>query len=261
MATRILLHAKLRQNTSYRQAPLIYCTSRGNHSRLKAMANISNNSLSISPLDCSYPPQAEDPNTHTVARRRCWLLCCVDLGNGHHFTHSTHCALNFTHKSSPSSPINTRNPRVNDILYASNSGHDSVILSQKSNNHPIGHAMTWIRHRMHSRSRSNRGCSTRPTTQPTPDSKTPVCSPSFRQFRGHLSENYLHTRSGRGRAHIHGACRVNATTQMTIPPVLPHPSYHTTQFRFQSMMNQLAILATITVALSEELNQQEPQMA
>jgi len=185
----------------------------------------------------------------------------VDLGNGHHFTHSTHCSLNFTQNSYASSPINTKNPRANDTLYASNSGHNFAIPAQNFNSHPAGHAMTRIRHRMRSRRRNSQGYSTRPTTQPTPDSEAPVSFPSSGKFRGHLSDNYLHTRSGRGQAQIHGARRVNAATQTTGPPDFPHPFYHTTQFRFQSMMNQPAIHATIIVPFSEELNQRETQIS
>ena len=40
------------------------------------------------------PPQVGNPCSRTATRSRCWLLCCVDLGNGHHYSHSRLCPLN-----------------------------------------------------------------------------------------------------------------------------------------------------------------------
>lgn len=40
---------------------------------------------------CACPPQAAEPTERTSTGRRCWIVCCLDSGNGYHHSQTILC--------------------------------------------------------------------------------------------------------------------------------------------------------------------------
>jgi len=98
-----------RQAFASRSVSLIHYADRDLPSKLKIMAS-SPQQTSILPLNCSCHPVAAELSSCTTTGRRCRLLYCVDLGNGHHFSQSIHNTLQFD-ASAPAS-VPDLNPSV-----------------------------------------------------------------------------------------------------------------------------------------------------
>lgn len=245
MATRVPSQANLWQFHGDLQAPLIWCSSREICNEHKDMASTDHNSFFPPLINCSCPSQAAEPSYRTVTRRHCWLLSCVDVGNGYHFSQTTHCKLK-----------QAQNPFVfpqNNHTSSSNSSASPSVSSE------INLVMAHIQRCMRSRRGGSRGGSIRPPATPNLESASPSPSPSNTHSHGTFFSKYPDTRNGRGRSQLQGDCRTNATVHTANFPLPPHPSPHMTQFRFHSSLPRPVITATVAITFTEEIEPQEAQ--
>lgn len=177
-------------------------------------------------LHCNCPPQAAEPCSHTVTGGSCWLVSCVDFGNGYHYSHCRLCNLT----SAQPSPIP---PLLN-----------SSAISPSEN---LARHSVMVRHHMRSRKGGTRGGCARPQAMPSPEPAAPSPSPKLSYPHSSVLGKYPNTRSGRGGAQFPGGGRNTANF-----PLPPHPAPHSTQFRFCSNLNRPVITATITIVFTEE---------
>lgn len=142
-----------------------------------------------------FPLQARNPCSRTVTGRRCWLLCCIDFGNGYHYSHSRHCPLNLVQE-----------PFVHSRL------------SFQASNSPelLSRHIAMVRHRTRSRRGGNRGGNARsqvaqsseppppPAPPPPPQANSPPPSSPYR--------HYPHTCSRRGCAQAWLSTKISGFT-------------------------------------------------
>lgn len=240
MATRVPFQSNLWKITIDLQATLLWCSCQEIYSTHKAMAS-SNHNTSFPPLiNYSCPPQAAELSSHTITGRCCWLLCCVDLGNGYHFSQMTHSELNCA-----------QNPYV---FLLNNHSIPRNPSASPINNFDINTVMARTRHRVHSRRGGSRGGRIHPHATPRLELASPSSSPSINHSHGTFSGRHPATHSGRVHSQAHGSRRGNAATQTANLPLPPHPFQHMFQFRFHASLPQPIVIATITITFSEEIN-------
>lgn len=219
----------------------------------------------IQPLSFSYHPSAAEPSLHTTMGICCRLLCCVDLGNGHHFSQSFLCHLRFevfTPSSSLdlNSPAPHNTPSVALCLPPDLTIHRLLQLSRRR--------IMRQHHRMRCRRGGSRGNATRPSSLPPSVSTSPFASPPLSPSNYLFLGQYLDTRSGQGRMgtnevrHLGGLAQHTSTTA----------SSQQAQFQFRYSMDRLLIIATVTIdfreftdscfepKLSPEINQDPPKL-
>lgn len=180
-------------------------------------------------LNSTFPPQAAEPCSRIVTGSRCWLLSCVDVGNGYHFSQT----INF------------------NLIPAQNSS--ALPLNNHSSDTPSNSSVTImmrIRHHMRSRRGVGRGRSIHPPAMPSPESSSPSSSPVLSHLHSSFSGRYPDTRNGRGWAQLQGVRRMDAAVHTTNFPLPPHPAPHTTQFLF----HRLVITTTVTITFFEEID-------
>ena len=102
ITTCISSHASLKGIHGALQVTLNGCSGQYFTIMLIAMASTDHNSIPSPMLHSICPPQAAEPCSCIVMGSRCWILNCVDLGNGYHFSHTRLCNLtlaqtSFTH--------------------------------------------------------------------------------------------------------------------------------------------------------------------
>lgn len=144
-----------------------------------AMASTDHNAAPPPLLHSICPPQAVEPCSRTITESRCWLLSCVDLGDGYHFSHTRLCNLTPTQTSF-----------AHPLL-----SHSAIFLIDSS---ALNTSMAHIRHQMHSRRGGCRGGGIRPPATPSLDSASPSPSPNIPNPYGSFSGWYLDTHSGQG---------------------------------------------------------------
>lgn len=195
------------------------------------------NSSPLAPL--CLPPQAAEPCSCTITGSRCWLLSCIDLGNGFHYSHSSLCNLDQAQTSSVHSLCR----------YSTNPSAANLALNP---------AMARIQHRMRSRRGGTRGGIIRPPTSPSSDSDSPDSSADNANPHSSFYGHYPDTRSGRGRARLQGIGWRDAAVHTADFPLPPHPAPHTTQFCFRNTLTRPVITATVTISFSKEIDLQTP---
>lgn len=99
MATCIVPHANLQCIQATLQEPLIMSEGQDTSTTFIAMEPTVHHTILPPLLHCVFPPQAAKPCSRTVIGIRCWLLSCLDLGNGFQYSHSSLCKLNQVHTS------------------------------------------------------------------------------------------------------------------------------------------------------------------
>jgi len=114
-----------------------------------------------------------------------------------------------------------------------------------------------VRHRMRNRRSGTRGGSSRFFALHSHHSAS-AASSAENPCQFSAVDHYPNTRSGRGRACLHCSRCDEAAMHITTFPLPPHHIPHTTQFRFQSSMNSLVFIATVSICISEEPEPQTP---
>lgn len=132
MATCVVPHANLRRIQTNLQEPLIVSEGRGTSTTFIVMEPAEHHTILPPLLHCACPPQAAIPRSHTATGSRCWLLSCLDLDNGFHYSHSSLCNLS----QDQTSPVHS--------LHRNSTNPSATNLS-------LNPAMARIRHRMRSR--------------------------------------------------------------------------------------------------------------
>jgi len=165
-------------------------------------------------------------------------MSCVDLGNGHHYSHSRLCNLT----STQTSPVH---PLLNSLAITS------------TENSAWHSTMARIHHRMRSRRGGSWGGSIRPPETPSHDSVSPSPSPKIPYPHSSVSGRYPDTCSGWGRAQLPRVCRRDVIVHKANFPLPPHPAPQSTQFFFCISLNRPVISATITIVFSDETEPQD----
>lgn len=158
------------------------------------------------------PLHAGESTERTSIGRRCWLVSCIDLGNGFHHSHTN--LYNSAHDLQPS------------VIFAQSSFVNSSSTPPASLPVPIS---TMVHHHMRNRRGGTQGGSSHSPALHSHDSASPTSSaenPHQRNFVG----QYLDTRSGGGRASLHSSRREAAALHTATFPLPLHPVPHTTQF-------------------------------
>lgn len=158
-----------------------------------------------------YPPQAGNPCSRTVTGSCCWLLCCIDLGNRHHYSHSRHCPLN-----------PAQSPSVHNLF-----SFPAFYPAEFHSNH-----IDMVCHRMRSRKGGTCGGSARPqaaqssvpASPPPPHENSPPPNSPHR--------HYPQTRSGRGHMQASMAEHRDFRLYTAISPLHPSSVPFSTQFKF-----------------------------
>jgi len=181
-----------------------------------------------------------EPNECTNIGHRCWLVSCINLGNGFHHSHTNLC--NSSHNLQP----------------CITSSHSSSINSPSipADLLPVPIA-TMLCHRMRSRRGGTNDRSSRCPPLPIPNS-TSLASSAENPHQHSFAGQYQDTRSGRDRAGLHSSSREAAAVHTTTFPLPLHPTPHTTQFRFCRSLNRLVIIAIISINIIEETEQHAP---
>lgn len=93
MAACVFTQASLRRIQGTLQVPLNESQGRDCSTSFIAMASANHYAIPPPLLHCVCPSQAAAPCSRTVTGCRCWLLSCIDLGNGFHYSQTRLCNL------------------------------------------------------------------------------------------------------------------------------------------------------------------------
>ena len=145
--------ARMKQIHGNLQAPLIGCSSQEFCYKFKTMASTDHNFVFPPLINSTFPPQVAEPCSRTITGSRCWLLSCMDVGNGYHFSQTIHCKLNNSHNPFVF-PLNSHSSPRNSSTSPSVSSEINIVIAR-------------IQHRMHSRRGGSHGGSICPPTTPS----------------------------------------------------------------------------------------------
>lgn len=179
---------------------------------------------------CTCPLQVAEPTERTSTGRHCWIVCCLDSGNGYHHSQTIICNSTPVLQHFDSSVQNSH-------VYSPSAYPDSFSA-------PLS---TMVRHSMLSRRDGTRGGNSRSEARhrSISDSLTSVAE----------NPHYPNTRSGWGRAGLHCSGRNEAAVRTAPFPLPLHQVPHTMKFQYCSSLNYPVIIATISISITKEAEQ------